>query len=122
MMTTLEAVQLGIPRWMVMSHLSDDVAQEVAIAALLGRTEAQRRDALRYRLRELRRTQWERRPCKPARLPSSLRPSKIRSVSGYRTDSAAHKTARQKVNAEQRRAIARKGQQAWRDANFSGAS
>jgi len=82
------------------------------MAALIGRTEAQRRDWLRYRLRELRRTQWDRTPHKPARIPRSVRPSKLARITGYRTDSAAHREARQKVDADLRRAIARKGAQA----------
>lgn len=97
-----------LPAWIRLA-MPEDVAQEIALAALIGRTEAQRRDALRFRLRELRRTQWERRPCKPTHLPASLRPSKVQHVTGYRTDSRAHQTARSKVDSEVRRAIARKG-------------
>ena len=111
-MTTLEAVQHGIPRWMALA-MPEDVTQELALAALIGRTTAQRRDWLHYRLRELRRTQWERRPCKPARIPASCRPSKRAKITGYRTDSARHQTARMTVNPETRRDIARKGQAAW---------
>lgn len=117
---TLGPVHYGLilPRWIRLA-MPEDVAQEIALAALLGRTEAQRRDALRFRLRELRRTQWERRPYKPAHSPKSLRPSKLASVTGYRADSTRHREARNKVAAETRRAIARKGQKAWRDANSS---
>lgn len=108
----MTAYGLFIPRWIRLA-MPDDVQQEIALAALLGRTEAQCRDALQYRLRELRRTQWERRPAKPARAPQALRPSKLAKITGYRTDSAAHRVARQKVNPKKRRAIARKGQAAW---------
>lgn len=102
------AYGLLIPRWMRLA-MPDDVTQEIALAALVGRTEAQRRDALLYGLRNLRRTQWERRPCKPTRVPASLRPSKIISITGYRSDPDAHRTARLTVDPETRRAIARKG-------------
>lgn len=118
-MTTHDAVALGIPRWMVLA-MPDDVASVVALADLEYRTPAQRRAARDWYLRELRRTQWERRPCKPARRPHSLRPSKV--ASGYRTDSAAHRVARLTLDPETRRAIARKGKAAWqisRDAHFS---
>jgi len=108
-----------IPRWMRLA-MPEDVAQEIALSALIGRTDAQRRAALRYRLRELRRTQWERRPCKGAATPAILRPSKVSAITGYRTDSAAHRQSRQHVNADLRRAIARKGAEArWNDASFS---
>lgn len=107
-MTTLETTRLGIPRWMALA-MPEDVRQIVALANLEYHTPAQRRAARDYYLRELRRTQWERRPCRAARKPASLRPSKV--SSGYRTDSDAHSEARLKVNAEQRRAIARKGAQ-----------
>ena len=89
--------------------MPEDVAQEVALVALLGRTEAQRRDLLAYRLRELRRTQWDRRPGKPARKPPSVRPSRVASITGYRTNSAAHREARLTVHPATRRAVARKG-------------
>lgn len=110
-----------IPVWIRLA-MPDDVEQEIALAAMIGKTEAQRRDWLRYRLRDLRRTQWERWPRKPANTPRSLRPSKLSAITGYRTNSAAHSTARLKVNTETRRAIARKGQAAWRDANSSARS
>jgi hypothetical protein len=103
---------LLLPRWIRLA-MPDDVAQEIALAALLGHTEAQRRAALQFRLRELRRTQWERRPCKPAHRPPALRPSKLAGVTGYRQDSARHRTARMTVISETRREIARKGQAAW---------
>src|SRR5271157_4089068 len=111
-----EAFGLFIPRWIRLA-MPEDVAQEIALAGLIGKTQAQRRDYLRFSLRNLRRTQWERRPCKPAFWPASLRPSKLSAITGYRTDSAAHSEARQKVNALSRRAIARKGNQArWQKA------
>lgn len=103
---------LSIPIWLTLA-MPDDVQSEIALAAMIGRTEAQRRDWLRYRLSELRRTQWDRKPGNPAKRPASLRPSKAVASTGYRSDSAAHKEARQKVNPEKRRAIARKGQSAW---------
>ena len=105
-MTTGQAVAMGIPRWMVLA-MPEDVDQIVALAMLEYATPAQRRAARNWYLRELRRTQWERRPCKPAAKPSCLRPSKA--SSGYRTNPDAHKTARLKVNADKRRAIARNG-------------
>jgi len=119
-MTTMEATRLNIPRWMVLA-MPEDVEQIVALITVEYRTPAQRQVALLYYLRELRRTQWERGPRKPAVKPSLLRPSKA--SSGYRTDSDAHKKARLRVDAEQRRAIARKGAIArWNVANFSKAS
>jgi hypothetical protein len=116
-MTTMEATRLNIPRWMALA-MPEDVEQIVALARLEFRTPAQQQSARDYYLRELRRTQWERRPCKPATKPPCLRPSK--SSSGYRTDPAAHRTARLKVNADQRRAIARKGaMQRWNEETSS---
>jgi hypothetical protein len=111
-MTTGQAVALGIPRWMVLA-MPEDVDQIVALADLEYTTPGQRRAARNYYLRELRRTQWERRPCNPARRPASLRPSKLANTTGYRTDSARHRTARMTVNPETRRDIARKGQATW---------
>lgn len=108
-MTTAEATTLGIPRWMVLA-MPEDVGQIVALAEMEYATPAQRRAARNYYLRELRRTQWDRQPRKPAVRPSSLRPSKA--ATGYRTNSAAHITARLTVDADQRRAIARKGAEA----------
>lgn len=102
---------LSVPRWIRLA-MPEDVRQEIALAALVGRTDAQRRDALLFALRNLRRTQWERQPCKPARAPQSLRPSKRARITGYRTNSAAHSTARLTVNPETRREIARKGSDA----------
>jgi hypothetical protein len=114
-MTTIEAMRMGIPRWMILA-MPEDVEQIVVLACLEYRTPAQQRAARRYYLRELRRTQWERHPCKPTLKPSILRPSK--SSSGYRTNPGAHRTARLKVNEEERRAIARKGARArWNEEN-----
>jgi hypothetical protein len=104
---------LMLPRWIRLA-MPEDVKQEIALAKLLGRTEAQRREALKFRLRELRRTQWERRPCKPAHQPAALRPSKLAEITGYRTDPARHQIARMTINPEIRREIARKGQAAWK--------
>ena len=95
-----------IPRWMRLA-MPEDVAQIAAMVDLEYRTPEQRMAALRYELRELRRTQWERKPCKPARRPSALRPSKH--ASGYRTDSLQHKLARRFLSAERRVEIARMG-------------
>jgi hypothetical protein len=89
------AYGLFIPRWIRLA-MPDDVGQEIVLAGLLGRTEAQRREALRFRLRELRRTMWERWPRKRTRVPHGLRPSKIARITGYRTDSEAHSIARRK--------------------------
>ena len=117
-MKTSEAVALGIPRWMVLSHLADDVSQIAALVDLEYKTPTQRRAARNYYLRCLRRDQWERRPRPPVKRPALLRPSKI--SDGYRTDSAAHRTARLTVDPEKRRAIARKGAVArWNAESFS---
>lgn len=106
-----------VPRWIRLA-MPEDVAQEIALAALTGRTDAQRRDALQYRLRELRRTQWDRTPRRPARVPHGLRPSKLATATGYRTDSAAHREARLKLTAVRRAEIARKGGEArWNAEN-----
>lgn len=95
-----------IPRWMRLA-MPDDVAQIAAMVDLEFHTAAQRAAALRHELRELRRTQWERRPTKPARRPSALRPSKA--ASGYRADAEQKREARAKVNPERRSEIARMG-------------
>ncbi len=114
----MTAYDLHIARWWSLA-MPDDVAQEIALAAFLGRTQAQRKAALRYRLRELRRTQWDRTPRRPAPSPACLRPSKIASITGYRTNSAAHREARLHMDTETRRAIARKGARArWSEENF----
>jgi len=108
-MTTMDAARLNIPRWMVLA-MPEDVDQIVALVRIEYRTPAQQRAAMMYYLRELRRTQWDRRPSRRARKPACLRPSKR--ASGYRRDPEAHKNARMAMTAEQRRAIARKGAQA----------
>ena len=105
-MTTSEATRRGIPRWMVLA-MPDDVSQIATMVEIEYSTPGQRRDALRYYLRELRRTQWDRRPGRPARKPAALRPSKH--ASGYRKDSAAHSDARAKLSPEKRSDIARMG-------------
>jgi hypothetical protein len=109
-MTTLDAVQIGIPRWMALA-LPDDASQEVALVDLMYPclTPLARREMIQYRMRRLRVEVWERRPCRTPRLPSGLRPSKLATRTGYRTDSAAHKEARLTLTPETRRAIARKG-------------
>jgi len=112
-MTTLDAIQYGIPRWMALSHLSDDLGQIIALAEIEYRTPVQRQAAIRYYVAELRRTQWDRTPRRPARKPSLLRPSKW--ASGYRYSSSAHRIARLKVEPDLRRQIARKG---WMEAYY----
>lgn len=109
-MTTLQAVQAGAPRWMALA-LPDDVAQEVALVDLTypRLTRAARCEMVRYRMRCLRVEVWERRPCRRPGVPAGLRPSKLATRTGYRTDSAAHREARLTVDPETRRAIARKG-------------
>jgi hypothetical protein len=102
-MTTLDAIQYGIPRWMALSHLVEDLGQIIALAEIEYRTPAQRHAAIRYYVAELRRTQWDRAPRKPARKPGLLRPSKR--ARGYRTDSAAHRAARLRMSPERRRTL-----------------
>lgn len=113
------AFGLYIPPWIRLA-MPEDVAQEIALAALMGRTTVQRRHALQYRLRELRRVQWDRVPRKPTAMPPSLRPSRIARITGYRTDSVAHRQARLKLSPARRRAIARQGaQRKWNAENSS---
>ena len=109
-MTTLQAVQIGVPRWMALA-LPEDCDQEVALVDLMypHLTPLARREMIAYRMRRLRVEVWERRPCHTPRVPHGLRPSKLATRTGYRTDSAAHREARLTLNAETRRAIARKG-------------
>lgn len=109
-----------ICRWLWLA-LPEDANQEAALALYLhpGLPARAIESVIRQRFRVLRHEVWDREPTRPPRMPSSLRPSKLARCTGYRTDSAAHREARQKVNPELRRAIARKGQAAWRDANFS---
>lgn len=119
-MTTMQAMAVGVPRWMALSHLEPDVGQILALVNLEYRTPAQRRQALRYYLRCLRRDQWERNPTKPVKRPAALRPSK--KASGYRTDSEAHRSTRLRMEPNRRAEIARKGAQArWNAENFSAA-
>ena len=95
-----------IPRWMRLA-MPDDVAQIAAMVELMYHTPAQRATALRHELRELRRTQWERKPTRPARRPSALRPSKR--TSGYMRDAQMKRAARYLIPAERRKEIARMG-------------
>lgn len=95
-----------IPRWMRLA-MPEDVAQIAAMVDLEYRTPAQRTEALRYELRELRRTQWERKPRRAARKPSCLRPSKR--ASGYMHDAQMKRAARYLIPAERRKEIARMG-------------
>lgn len=99
------------PHWMRLA-MPDDVAQIIAIVMWQYRTPAQRRAALWYELRELRRTQWDREPQRKTRHPRILRPSKIAQATGYRTDRARHVVARAKVAPETRQENARKGWEA----------
>lgn len=103
-LTTAQAVVIGIPRWMVLA-MPDDVTQIAHLAEIEYATPAQRSASRRYYIRELRRTQWERRPCKPARKPSILRPSKR--TDGYRNSASGHSAARMKLTPERRSEIAR---------------
>ena len=109
-MTTLQAVQIGIPRWMALA-LPEDCDQEVALVDLMHPrlTPLARREMIAYRMRRLRVEVWERRPCRTPRVPPGLRPSKLATRTGYRTDSVAHREARLTLDPETRRAIARKG-------------
>lgn len=102
-----------VPRWMRLA-MPDDVAQIEAIVAWQYRTQAQRAAALRYELRELRRTQWSREPRRRTRQPAILRASKLAATTGYRTDRTRHTRARAKVAPARRQEIARMGgRQRW---------
>ena len=123
-MTTIQALQLGVPRWMALA-LPEDCEQEVALVDLLypRLTPLARRQMIQYRMRRLRVEAWERRPCRAPRAPHGLRPSKLATRTGYRHDSAAHREARLTLNPETRRAIARKGAQTvWSEESSSRAS
>ena len=122
-MTTLQAVQIGVPRWMALA-LPDDADQEVALVDILypRLTPLARRQMIQYRMRRLRVEVWERRPCRTPRIPPGLRPSKLATRTGYRTDSAAHREARLTLDPAVRRALARKGALCKIAANFSRAS
>lgn len=114
----------GVPhRWLWLA-LPDDCRQEAAIVDWMfpRLSPHTRRTMLSYRLRKLRHEVWDRHITRTPKAPSDLRPSKLQRAAGYRTDSARHQTARLKLPASRRRAIARKGQAAWRDASFSGRS
>ena len=99
-----------ICRWMWLA-LPEDANQEVAIARVEHPTLPPRalEQVIRHRLHVLRHQVWDRTPTRIPSAPSGLRPSKLARHTGYRTDSAAHREARQKVNPETRREIARKG-------------
>lgn len=101
-----------IPRWMRLA-MPEDVAQIAALVDLEYQTPVQRAAAIRYELRELRRTQWDRTPHKPVRRPSALRPSKR--ASGYLADGQRKSTARLRVDPARRAEIAQMGAAArWR--------
>lgn len=112
-----------IARWMWLA-LPEDCQQEVSIVLWQHPSLTPRaiEAVIRYRFARLRHEVWNREPSRTPRAPMAIRPSKLAKSKGYRTNSAAHRVARLKVDATTRRAIARKGQQAWRDANFSKAS
>lgn len=114
------AAQLGIPRWMILSHLREDVEQIVALVNLQYHTPHQRNQALQYHLRCLRRDQWDRAPRRPIRKPKAIRPSKL--TSGYRADSEVHRSTRLRLEPQRRAEIARKGADArWTHVDlFSG--
>jgi hypothetical protein len=110
-MTTTEALHYGLPRWMALSHLSEDLDQILALVEQEYRTPHQRQAALLWYAQELRRTQWERVPVRPQPRPRAMR----RKTSGYRTDREAHRRARLLVAEQRRREIAQKGGLArWR--------
>ena len=111
----------GVPhRWLWLA-LPDDCQQEAAIIEWLYSQypESTRRTMLSYRLRQLRHDVWDRWPTRGPKAPSALRPSKLARITGYRRDSVRHHQARMTVDPKTRRAVARKGQTAWRDANSS---
>lgn len=102
-MTTLEAVQLGIPRWLVLA-LPDDVAQEVELYRHEhpGARGNALRAGLRLRMRSLRHQVWDREPTPQPRHSRAPRPA----VSAERR-SEIGRLGRQKQLENQRRAIAR---------------
>ena len=76
-MTTLEAVQSGIPRWMALA-MPEDCDSIVTMARLQYHHPALIRAAIEYGVRLLRWGQWERRPTHKPTRPRCLRPSLIR--------------------------------------------
>lgn len=76
---------IRIPRWMRLA-LPDDCAQIVKIAEYLIPQSKTRQDFIDYSLKVLRHEIWDRQPTKRPKVPSSLRPSKILHISGYRTN------------------------------------
>lgn len=120
-MTTARAVALGLPRWMALSDLSEDLDQIVALVDLMyaHASPVQRSAALRHAARQLRREVWDRAPSRPLKPPSCLRASKIASYTGYRRDPQRKAQVRMKMSAERRREIARMGALA-RKANANG--
>jgi len=83
-----------VPAWMRLA-MPEDVRQIEALCAWQAKTPSQYATLLKYELRELRRTQWDRAPRRRTRKPKSLRPSKIAHTTGYRHDSARHAAAYQ---------------------------
>lgn len=95
-MTTREAVERRIPRWLVLA-LPDDVDQVVAMVEFQYHTPTMRRVALTYELRKLRREVLDRQPRRQIKAPAALRPSKVAKAQGYRTDATRHSVARKKA-------------------------
>ena len=113
-----------VPRWIRIA-MPEDARQEIALLDIEfpALSPASRKAMIRYRLTALRHAIWDRLPRYKPKVPSACRPSKLAKATGYRTDSAAHREARQNVNPETRRAIARKGAQArWSAESSSRAS
>jgi len=109
-MTTLEAVNFGLPCWMALA-MPEDLDQIKALADLEYHTPHQRRIALVYYARCLRRDQWDRHPSAPVHRPHGLRPSKVK-MTGYRTNPVPHRQSRLLLEPQRRAEIARKGARA----------
>lgn len=109
-LTTMEAVAMGVPRWIALAAPDDGRQIVELVKAMYLPTKHQFQAELRYQFGVWRHEVWNRAPSKRPKRPASLRPSKQK-TSGYRTDKAAHQAARQKVNAERMASIA---ETAWR--------
>lgn len=113
MITTLQAMQLNIPRWIVLA-LPDDVSQIIELVNLEFNTPHRRKVALQYYIKELRRTQWDRIPTKRPKKPGEMK--KSRQTSGYRYKN--HTESRLKVSKDRRIEIARMGGiNRWKEGN-----
>lgn len=105
-----------INRWLWIA-LPEDARQNVHLAFLLCGSHAKLQavqQTFRFLMREMRRTMWDRKPCRKTSLPRALQPSRIKKRTGWINDRAAKSRVRMVMPPERRREIATMGNRARR--------